>query len=359
MRPFIVMSVVLRSYPLRIFNRLAAIWRYLDQMTSQACAKPRKYTVDHIWHADWSISATGRWVAKARRTDTGWQIHAIEPVGMLNQFRHALNTPAQTQSIWLGLDMPIGFARYWFDSAGVDSFANLLELLSTPDWQEFFDVCKTANQISIKRPFYPAASGAKGSVTRDHLVRGLGLSRFDQLYRYCERATTDRAAACPSFWTLGANQVGKAMLHGLKNLIIPGYQDGFNIWPFSGDLAACTAKPGVTVIETYPGEVYGWLGLTSLTKSKQESRKEAVASVHNIATDHGIEILPAVFDDIKDGFAPDQGKDDAFDALIGLMGLIMIAEGKRAENLPTAPAINTREGWIVGLDAAKMKNPAK
>jgi len=29
-------------------------------MTSQALPEPHKYPVNHIWHADWSISATAR-----------------------------------------------------------------------------------------------------------------------------------------------------------------------------------------------------------------------------------------------------------------------------------------------------------
>ncbi|PKR58696.1 methyltransferase type 12 [Thalassospira lohafexi] len=331
-------------------------------MTSQACTQTsnsEKYSVTHIWHADWSMSVKARWVAKARRSDHGWLIHAIEPVGMLNQFRQSLSDHGSSQSIWLGLDMPIGFANRWYEAAGVDDFITLLGFLTTPQWQDFFDVCATKTEITHKRPFYPKSSGVKGSVTRDDLVKRLGLSEFKDLHRQCEHATGNRNAACPSFWTLGANQVGKGMLHGLKSLIIPGHQDGFNIWPYSGDLAACTNRPGTTLIETYPAEVYAWLGIGDVTKSNRDSRAMAVARLIATARDSDIEILPAVIDDIKDGFGPDQGKDDAFDALVGVMGLILIANGKRPQNLPIDDIIQNREGWIVGLDDSMLQKQPK
>ena len=325
-------------------------------MTSQALSQTPKYPVTHIWHADWSMSGKGRWVAKAKRSQTGWQIYAIEPVGMLHQFRQSLGDHAQDHSIWLGLDMPIGFLDRWYDGANVKDFKTLLSILKTPEWQNFFAVCQEPDEIHHHRPFYPNSSGAKGSVKRSHLTKALGVSSFDALHRRCECPTHTRNAACPSFWTLGANQVGKGMLHGLKHLVLPGYGDGFHIWPFSGDLETCTKSPGVTLIETYPGEIYGWLDSTSeLTKSNQDSRQEYLHKLRDAARVKGIEIVAAVWDDIKDGFGPDHGKDDAFDALIGVMGLIEIAEGHRPEHLPKTPDILEREGWIVGLDPADIK----
>ena len=63
--------------------------------------------------------------------------------------------------------------------------------------------------------------------------------------------------------------------------------------------------------------------------------------------------------DIATGFGPKQGKDDAFDALVGVMGLIRIADGKRPEHLPIDPVITEREGWIVGMDACTIKRQTK
>ena len=326
-------------------------------MTSQALPQSRKYPVSHIWHADWSLSAKGRWVAKAQRLDTGWEIHAIEPVGMLHQFRQSLTSHGKKDVLWLGLDMPIGFLDTWYDGANVKDFTSLLGLLQTDQWQEFFDVCQSPDEIRHIRPFYPQNSGVKGNVKRDHLIKALGLADFDALHRACEFPTNTRNAACPSFWTLGANQVGKGMLHGLKHLILPGYAQGFHIWPFTGDLASLCKSPGVTLIETYPGEVYGWLDdISELTKSNQNSRQKYLHKLREDAHTKGIAINDAVWADIKDGFGPDNGKDDAFDALVGVMGLIEIAEGHRPEHLPRTPSILEREGWIVGLDPAEFKS---
>ncbi|MFX4229399.1 MAG: hypothetical protein ACFHHU_16430 [Porticoccaceae bacterium] len=324
-------------------------------MTSQACTQTRKYPVDIIWHADWSMSAKGRWVAKANRTGHGWQINAIEPVGELDAFRASLRELGRTQKVWLGLDMPIGFASTWFDGANVKDFNVLLGLLSTDAWQDFFDVCRLPEEITHQRPFYPKSSGKKGSVKRDHLIQALGLSTFGDLHRRCELPTHARTAACPPFWTLGANQVGKAMLHGLQNLILPGFRDGFNIWPYSGDLAACASQSGVTLIETYPGEIYGWLGLSKLTKSSQSSRADAIRFLLEHPDNTGIEIADEVRYVIQDGIDRAHGKDDAFDALIGIFGLIRIAAGKHAENLPRRASILEREGWIVGMDETTIR----
>jgi hypothetical protein len=253
--------------------------------------------------------------------------------------------------------MPIGFVDAWYDGANVKDFKSLLGLLDTDDWQDFFEICQTPDEIRHIRPFYPQSSGTKGSVTRHHLINALGVADFNALHRACEFATDKRNAACPSFWTLGANQVGKGMLHGLKNLIIPGYVEGFNIWPFTGDLAASSRTHGVTLIETYPGEIYGWLAEPSeLTKSNQDSRKKYLQKLLDAAHAKGIEISPAVWADIADGFGADHGKDDAFDALIGVLGLIEIAEGRRPEHLPLTPSVLEREGWIVGLDPNDIKH---
>lgn len=280
---------------------------------------------------------------------------------MLNEFRQSLSHHGTQHAVWLGLDIPIGFVDTWYDGAkhdgaNVKDFKALLTLLETDEWQEFFNVCQSPDEIRHMRPSYPQSSGIKGSVTRDQLIKALGLADFDALYRACEFPTKKRSAACPSFWTLGANQVGKAMLHGLKHLILPGYANGFNIWPFMGDLASLCKSPGVTLIETYPGEIYGWLGHTSeLTKSNQNSRQKYLHKLREDARARGIEINATIWADIKDGFGPDHGKDDAFDALIGVMGLIEIAEGRRPEYLPRTSSILEREGWIVGLDPAELK----
>lgn len=54
-----------------------------------------------------------------------------------------------------------------------------------------------------------------------HLFDLLGFTNGTELLRRCERATADRSDACTLFWTLGANQVGKAAINGWQEVIIP------------------------------------------------------------------------------------------------------------------------------------------
>jgi hypothetical protein len=50
--------------------------------------------------------------------------------------------------------------------------------------------------------------------------------RRQRLRRQCERATPTRRAACPLFWTLGSNQVGKAAISGWQEVIAPAQRHG-------------------------------------------------------------------------------------------------------------------------------------
>jgi hypothetical protein len=87
----------------------------------------------------------------------------------------------------------------------------------------------------------------------------LDLICIDDLRRKCELASGARRAACPLFWTLGANQVGRAATIGWRDLLSPALNNIPNVklWPFDGSLADLL-KPGNTVIvETYPAEYYG------------------------------------------------------------------------------------------------------
>jgi hypothetical protein len=119
-------------------------------------------------------------------------------------------------------------------------------------------------------------------------------------------------------------------------------------------LAACSAKPGVTLIETYPGEVYHWLNIPDDTpgfrKSNQTSRQQALANLIKRLPGWKVSISPDLQNRIENGFTDKEGKDDAFDSLIGVVGLIRIAMGQRAEFLPGNTDMTEREGWIIGVD---------
>lgn len=316
------------------------------------------FDIDEIYHADWSVGAKGRWKVHARRINdgnNGWCIDDMSPVGDIAPFINQLCQDGQTKTIWLGLDFPLGLCRAWYEKSGFENFASVQDWLSTPQGQGFFDICDDQSQITPNRPFYPARAGAKGSVKRAHLASGLGVDAFSNLHRTCEKATSTRNEAAVPFWTLGANQVGKAMLHGWQNLLLPGRDCGFHIWPFDGDLARLSQTPGTTLIETYPAEIYGWLGLHEMTlpsgrfaKSRQDARRDAIAHLMPMLESWGIVMEPSLYQRIANGIDNAHGKDDAFDALIGVIGLIMIAMGKRAENLSDTAMIRDQEGWIIG-----------
>ncbi len=319
------------------------------------------YMIDDIYHADWSIAAKGRWKAHARRNDDGWLIDDVSPVGDIPVFLQTLTKKAQNRTIWLGFDFPVGLCRAWYEKTGVKNFAAVLDWLESAGGHGFFDICDDRTHISPMRPFYPARSGSKGTVKRNHLTEGLGVADFTLLQRQCEKPSRHRGAAAIPFWTLGANQVGKAMLHGWRELVMPGRDRGFHLWPFDGNLAALSRQPGVTLIETYPAEIYGWLEIHKMhlasgrfAKSRQLSRRDVLAQLIPDLEKQGITLTPTVNAHIINGIDTAQGKDDAFDALIGVIGLAMIAMGQRAENLPDTSLICDQEGWIMGLDMAEQ-----
>ena len=154
-------------------------------------------------HADWSIHPDKRWMAQATRTSSGWRVEGPcrvpDPTEWVEQLiAHAIDTDGPAI---MGFDFPIGVPEAYAEAAGIASFTDHLARLGAPPWDTFMDVCATADQISLYRPFYPHAPG--GTVQK-HLIDGLGLSNGHQVLRRCERAQTYRPAASPLFWTMGA-----------------------------------------------------------------------------------------------------------------------------------------------------------
>jgi hypothetical protein len=83
--------------------------------------------------------------------------------------------------------------------------------------ENFFDVADTPDDICLTRPFYPKSSGVGRK--HAHLFGPLNVNSIDDLRRICERKTPHRPAACPLFWTLGGNQVGKAAIDGWQKCL--------------------------------------------------------------------------------------------------------------------------------------------
>ncbi|MCQ8240990.1 hypothetical protein [Rhizosaccharibacter radicis] len=248
-----------------------------------------------------------------------------------------------------GFDFPIGVPRFYGERTGLPDFRALLAAAGTGRWSRFFDVAVGPNEIGLERPFYPMRPGGTGRV---QLLQGLGATAMDQLMRRCERRTADRPAGCCLFWTLGGNQVGKAALAGWREAIRPLLEAGAALWPFDGALEELSTPGGVVLAETYPAEAYRHVGISpGPLRSKREvaHRREAMAGLRTRCAGHGIHLTPALEREVANGFA-DAGTrgEDAFDALAGLLGMIEVADGRRAPG-PRDP--DPWEGWILGQSA--------
>jgi hypothetical protein len=166
------------------------------------------------------------------------------------------------------------------------------------------------------------------------------------------------------FWTLGGNQVGKAMIVGWRDLLAPARRNGVDIavWPFDGGLAELIHGHRFVVAETYPGEVYGHLGLSLSRhggKRSQIARSANAGRLLDWASRADLTLAPALYAEITAGFGSSRGADDRFDAVVGLFGLINVVRGVRPSGEPDDPAVRGIEGWILGQDAAPAGGPAK
>ncbi len=323
--------------------------------------RPSEHLPAVIAHADWSLNAKKRWVARAVHEGGGrYRAFAPEPVGKLPQFFDGLKNSARLSgALFVGFDFPLGLPRAYARRAGIDNFRNFLSALDRDPWRRFFCVAEHPGDISPTRPFYPAKSGKRGTVARRHLLQGLGLESYQDLLRVCDRASEGRRAACAMFWTLGPQQVGKAAIVGWRDLLIPALRSDSDLvlWPFDGELGKLLSRHGVVAAETYPAEVYGHLGLRPGTGRRRESKRLQVARTAvaprflELAGSLGLRLEPDLCETIADGFGPSPDGEDPFDATVGLFGMVNVALGRRSPGTPCDLEIQRIEGWILGQDA--------
>jgi Protein of unknown function (DUF429) len=302
-----------------------------------------------VAHADWSAHPAKRWMARAV-LQPGGRYLVLPPVrvGALDGFWPRLEAAAAAGPILVGFDFPIGLPAAYADRVGIEDFREALDGFDG----NFYHVARTAREISLARPFYPDRPGGR---SRRDLVDALGLEAWDRLHRRCDRATASRPAACPMFWTLGGNQVGKAAITGWRELLAPARRGGIDvaIWPFDGSLAALLRTRRFVVAETYPGEVYEHLGLRPALRSRGGKRRQAAraacaALLLAWAERSQVVLAPALADEIEAGFGPHPGADDRFDAVIGVCGMLNVLRGARPSGEPDDPTVLRIEGWILG-----------
>lgn len=303
-----------------------------------------------VAHADWSKDARKRWIAIAHLRGTQYHLTQTRPAGSPQSLIESLKTEASGSPVLVGFDFPIGLPKAYAARVDLPDFRTALRSLGSGDWHEFFSVAATAAEISLHRPFYPYRPGG---TSRAQLSSTLHL-HFDALYRLCERRTF--SLPCPLFWTLGAKQVGRAAISGWRDLLQPAlYQSGGNVglWPFDGSLDTLLRSRQVVICETYPAEAYVRIGLNAAlgrrwSKRSPEDRVELGRTMLGWAKLHRMVLEPDAERQIAKGFGRRPEGEDAFDAMVGLLGMIDALTSGETEPPEGPAAIRDIEGWILG-----------
>ena len=296
-------------------------------------------------HADWSISPAKRWMALARRTARGWVAEAPRPVGDTSALLPALL--AEGVPVALGLDLPLGVPRGFAAGRAEADFPAFLAARHGD--AAFFEVSPTLATVAPGRPFYPAR-GVKG-MTRAAHAAALGLEGAAGLSRFCDRATAARPAGAPVFWTLGANQSGKAAIAAWRDWLAPALAAGapLSLWPFAGKLHGLLAPGRVAVAEVYPAEALRQLGLKLAGSKRAQPPRMALAEAL-LAAMARLRVAPSadLADCVAKGFGADAAGEDRLDCVLGLLNLIAVLDGARADHIPEDPWITRWEGWVLG-----------
>lgn len=307
-------------------------------------------TLNMIAHADWSVGIAKRWLTIARRLENGeWLVAPPQPVGEPGSLLFNLQAAAGEKGCALvGFDFPIGLPLSFARQAGITDFLNLLPGLGSGEWADFYRVAERAEEISLRRPFYPRRPNG---CQRSHLTQALGVASMDELLRHCERALPHRKAACPLFWTLGAQQVGKAAISGWKEVLAPALSDPLielRIWPFSGTLDQIQRPGTVIVVETYPAECYHRLGIGNRrwSKRRKHDRQAVAPALLTWVERNHVRLEERLQTEIINGFGEGVADEDRFDAVAGVLG--MLDAWLNGVSEPTDPELRKVEGWIFG-----------
>ncbi|HEY4254144.1 MAG TPA: hypothetical protein VGM87_23255 [Roseomonas sp.] len=300
-------------------------------------------------HADWSTDPRKRWVSIARSGTGGWRAEAPRPVGDPLALVAALL--AEGRPLAFGLDLPLGVPRVYAAAAGIGFFPDFLRGLAARPG--FFHVSAGLEAVALDRPFYPAR-GIKGMTRASHAA-ALGLAGgAAALSRLCDRATAERPAGAPVFWTLGANQSGKAAIAAWRDWLAPALAAGapLRLWPFEGPIAGLLAPGSAALAEVYPAEALRHCGIRLRGSKRVTADRAAVAeAVFAAMATRRVVPSPVLAGAVRTGFGADAAGEDRFDSLIGLLGLIGVLDGLRPDFIPEDPAVRRIEGWVLGQSA--------
>jgi len=302
-------------------------------------------------HADWSVDPRKRWAAIAYGEADIWHLAAPVPVGDVATFPARLRAMADGGAVALGVDLPLGLPRAYAALLPERDFPHFLTTVSTrPD---FFQVCPSLAEVGLGRPFYPAR-GVAGMTRAAHAL-ALGFPGAHGLSRACDRATAERPAGAPLFWTLGANQSGKAAIAAWRDMLLPnlaGDDDGIRLWPFAGAFRALLTPGKVALAETYPAEALRHFGITlNGSKRRQADRAAVAARLRAVMMALAVRSDPALEQAIATGFGSDPAGEDRFDCILGVLCVLNVLAGNRPDIAPTDTWIRRWEGWVLGQTA--------
>ncbi len=304
-------------------------------------------------HADWSVDPRKRWICVARRTTAGWSLTAPCPVGDVSTLLARLVQEAEGGAVALGADLPIGLPRAYAATRPEPDFPAFLRTVAA--LPSFFSVCATLEDIRPDRPFYPVR-GIAGMTRLSHAT-ALGLQDASALSRACDRATAERPAGAPLFWTLGANQSGKAAIAAWQHMILPALAttSPVRLWPFDGPFLSLLSPGSVALAETYPAEALRHLGIKLHGSKRRQADRRAIADALFTAMDQQSAIPDdAMRDTILDGFGSGTSGEDRFDSVLGVLCVLNVLAGNRPDTAPPDPWINQWEGWVLGQTALPL-----
>ena len=286
----------------------------------------------------------------------GWTLAAPRPVGDPGAFLAVLRREAEGGPVALGVDLPLGVPRAYASGRPESGFPAFLETIR--GWPDFFSVCETLEEIRHERPFYPAR-GVKGMTRASHAA-ALGFDGPSGLSRACDRATAERPPGAPLFWTLGANQSGKAAIAAWRDMLLPALAlGGVRLWPFDGPFRSLLAPGGVAIAETYPAEALRHLDIRLRGSKRRQTDRAAVAGeLLDAMIRLSVTPEPAAIDTVMDGFGADPAGEDRFDCVLGVLCAINVLAGNRPDTVPDDPWLTSWEGWVLGQTALPVVRDA-
>ncbi len=268
----------------------------------------------------------------------------VEPVGPIQTLLARLDAEAAGRPVALGVDFPIGLPRAYAALHGGETtgFPDFLRGISPG----FMQVCTALHEVGPARPFYPMR-GVRG-MTRVSHAQALGLADAAGLSRACDRATAERPAGAPLFWTLGANQTGKAAISAWRDLLLPALGQ-VALWPFEGAFLGLLTPGRVAIAETYPAEAMRQLNIRMGGSKRRQSDRAALAGpLRAVMSGLGVQPDTGLRTALDQGFGADAAGEDRFDCVLGLLCVLQVLAGWRTDAAPADVWVQRWEGWVLG-----------